>query len=171
MVAMQTGLRYSELRLLRWSQIDFLKAHVTVGQSKTTAGTGLVVPLNPRALNELQRWGPAGSRPATEPLRLPNRADWTRRCLHPSSGPPYRQREDRLGDGETSRGRDRPIPRHSAHRLHADARRRGTAFGRRHHPRLVSGHHGNHGQAVRPHRRHRTPYSRGRTGYLRREIG
>ncbi len=55
---MQTGLRYSELRLLRWSQIDFLKAHVTVGQSKTTAGTGRVVPLNPRALNELQRWAP-----------------------------------------------------------------------------------------------------------------
>ena len=55
-VAIQTGLRYSELRLLRWSQVNFLKAHVTVGQSKTAAGTGRVVPLNPRALNELQRW-------------------------------------------------------------------------------------------------------------------
>ena len=55
-IAMQTGLRYSELRLLQWCRIDFLKAHVTVGQSKTAAGTGRVVPLNSRALNELQRW-------------------------------------------------------------------------------------------------------------------
>ena len=55
-VALNTGLRYTELRLLIWRQIDFLKAHVTVGQSKTAAGTGRVVPLNGRALNELQRW-------------------------------------------------------------------------------------------------------------------
>ena len=55
-VAMQTGLRYSELRLLKWCQVDFLSGHVTVGQSKTAAGTGRVVPLNPRALTELQRW-------------------------------------------------------------------------------------------------------------------
>jgi len=55
-VAMQTGLRYSELRMLRWSQVDFLNAMVTVGDSKTAAGTGRVVPLNRPALNELKQW-------------------------------------------------------------------------------------------------------------------
>ena len=55
-VALQTGLRYSELRLLRWSQLDFLSAYLTVGQSKTAAGTGRVVPLNARAFAELQKW-------------------------------------------------------------------------------------------------------------------
>ena len=55
-LALQTGLRYSELRLLKWSRVDFLVAQLTVGQSKTAAGTGRVVPLNDRALEELKRW-------------------------------------------------------------------------------------------------------------------
>ena len=55
-LALQTGLRYSELRLLRWSQVDFLNAQIVVGQSKTAAGTGRVVPLNERALAELKQW-------------------------------------------------------------------------------------------------------------------
>ena len=53
---MNTGMCYSELRLLQWGQIDFLKAELTVGQSKTPSGTKGVVPLNDRALTELQRW-------------------------------------------------------------------------------------------------------------------
>lgn len=63
-LALQTGLRYTELRLLRWSQIDFLSRELTVGRSKTAAGTGRVVPLNARALAELQRWA----------TRVPSRA-------------------------------------------------------------------------------------------------
>ena len=34
-VALQTGLRYSELRTLRWTQVDFLNAQLAVGRSKT----------------------------------------------------------------------------------------------------------------------------------------
>lgn len=55
-LALQTGLRYSELRLLRWAQVDFLGAQLVVGQSKTAAGSGRVVPLNARALAELKQW-------------------------------------------------------------------------------------------------------------------
>ena len=79
-VALNTGLRYSELRLLRWSQIDFLKAHVTVGQSKTAAWTGvgsshsiLVCPQRATAM------GHRGARPATKPLRLPGGENRARR--------------------------------------------------------------------------------------------
>ena len=55
-VALQTGRRYAEPRLLRWSQLDFLGHQLTVGRAKTSAGTGRVVPLNRRAFAELQRW-------------------------------------------------------------------------------------------------------------------
>ena len=55
LVALNTGLRYSELRLLQWGQIDFLRKELTVGKSKTLAGHR-VVPLNDAAIVELQRW-------------------------------------------------------------------------------------------------------------------
>jgi len=45
-LAINTCLRYSEIRLLRWNQIDLANCFVTVGRSKTDAGTGRVVPLN-----------------------------------------------------------------------------------------------------------------------------
>ena len=70
-VALQTGLRYSELRLLRWSQVDFLNAQLTVGQSKTAAGTGRVVPLNDRALGELKRWATGFSNRSREHYVFP----------------------------------------------------------------------------------------------------
>jgi integrase len=55
-VAMNTGLRYSELVGLRWGQVDFAGKRLTVGKSKTEAGDGRVVPLNPRALDALSLW-------------------------------------------------------------------------------------------------------------------
>ena len=45
-LAIQTGLRDEELRLLKWRQLDLLTRTVTVGKSKTEHGTGRVVPLN-----------------------------------------------------------------------------------------------------------------------------
>jgi integrase len=39
-LAIQTGLRDEELRLLKWKQIDLLGKAVTVGKSKTQHGTG-----------------------------------------------------------------------------------------------------------------------------------
>ena len=55
-VALATGMRYSEIRLLRWKQIDLEKHTLTVGFSKTEAGTGRPIPLNDRARMVLDMW-------------------------------------------------------------------------------------------------------------------
>src|SRR5437870_7373308 len=49
-------MRYSELRLLRWSQVDLERRTVRVGKSKTEAGTGRVIPLNDKATEVLRFW-------------------------------------------------------------------------------------------------------------------
>ena len=54
--AMWTCMRYSELRLLRWRQVDFGRRVVTVGDSKTDAGKGREIPLTSIAVNVLQSW-------------------------------------------------------------------------------------------------------------------
>ena len=49
------GLRDKELRELRWQQIDLVhKKALTVGKSKTAAGTGRVIPLNDTVMIALQ---------------------------------------------------------------------------------------------------------------------
>jgi len=45
-IALLTGMRLGEIRRLRWSQIDLDKRTLTVGTSKTKAGTGRAVPMN-----------------------------------------------------------------------------------------------------------------------------
>ena len=56
MIALNTGMRYSEIRLLRWRQLDFADHFLTVGKSKTRTGTGRVIPLNARLLRVLEMW-------------------------------------------------------------------------------------------------------------------
>ncbi len=56
LVALNTGMRYSELRLLRWVQVDLKRRTVRVGKSKTEASTGRTIPLNDRANKVLQFW-------------------------------------------------------------------------------------------------------------------
>jgi integrase len=56
MLALNTWMRASEIRGLKWEQVDFLGSAITVGHSKTTAGTGRVIPLNPRAVAVLTHW-------------------------------------------------------------------------------------------------------------------
>ena len=56
MLALNTGMRASEIRGLKWGQVDFLAKALTVGKSKTVAGTGRVIPLNPRAVTVLTHW-------------------------------------------------------------------------------------------------------------------
>jgi integrase len=52
---LNTGLRDKELREIRWEQVDLVhKKSLTVGKSKTDAGTGRVIPLNETALAALQ---------------------------------------------------------------------------------------------------------------------
>lgn len=55
-LALNTGMRYSELRLLRWKQIDLENRRLTVGKSKTETGSGRVIPLNDRAHKALTAW-------------------------------------------------------------------------------------------------------------------
>ena len=52
---LNTGLRDKELREIRWEQIDLVhKKALTVGNSKTEAGTGRVIPLNETAIAALE---------------------------------------------------------------------------------------------------------------------
>ncbi len=52
---LNTGLRDKELREIRWEQIDLVqKKTLTVGKSKTEAGTGRVIPLNVTAIAALE---------------------------------------------------------------------------------------------------------------------
>jgi integrase len=55
-LALNTCMRHSEIRLLRWEQIDFSNHYVTVGKSKSDSGTGRVIPLNARAYAVLEFW-------------------------------------------------------------------------------------------------------------------
>ncbi|MBZ5622891.1 MAG: site-specific integrase [Acidobacteriia bacterium] len=52
---LNTGLRDKELREIRWEQVDLVhKKALTVGRSKTDAGTGRVIPLNDTAIVALE---------------------------------------------------------------------------------------------------------------------
>ena len=58
-IALNTGLRDSEIRHMQWRQIDFFKQLLTVGKSKTAEGTGRTIPLNSELLRPLvqhQSW-------------------------------------------------------------------------------------------------------------------
>src|SRR5437870_5792875 len=56
LLALNTGMRYSEIRLLRWQQMDMDRRTVRVGKSKTDAGAGRVIPLNDKATKVLKFW-------------------------------------------------------------------------------------------------------------------
>jgi integrase len=53
MLALKTTMRISEIRTLRWKQIDFLKRIIEVGESKTDAGTGRRIPINDELFSTL----------------------------------------------------------------------------------------------------------------------
>jgi integrase len=55
-LALNTGMRYSEIRLLKWKQIDFSASILIVGKSKSPSGSGRAISLNPRILNVLEMW-------------------------------------------------------------------------------------------------------------------
>ena len=56
LLALNTCMRYSELRLLRWEQVNLNSCTLTVGLSKTDSGTGRLLPLNDRAMAILGFW-------------------------------------------------------------------------------------------------------------------
>jgi integrase len=49
-------MRYSEIRLLQWKQINFDSKTLLVGKSKTENGTGRAIPLNTRVILVLEMW-------------------------------------------------------------------------------------------------------------------
>lgn len=55
-VALSTAMRYSEIRLLQWKQIDFAGRRVWVGASKTEYGEGRPIPMNERAFLVMSLW-------------------------------------------------------------------------------------------------------------------
>ncbi len=64
-LALNTALRKSEIRLLHWGQIDLFKRTLTVGKSKTEGGSGRPIPLNALAYAALVKW--AGRFPESKP--------------------------------------------------------------------------------------------------------
>ena len=135
-------------------------------KSKTEAGTGRVVPLNNTAVTVLtrladrfpdrrdehfvfaaERYGVAGDQDADHALRRGSVAADT-------------QLERGLGEREAPGAGRVPIPRLAAHRRHADAGRRGSARGRREHPRLERLDDRAHGEALRAHRQQRAAQGR-----------
>jgi len=64
-LALNIAMRYSELRLVRWANVNLTARNLTVGQSKTECGTGRVIPLNERAYAILSFWA------SLFPARLP----------------------------------------------------------------------------------------------------
>jgi integrase len=55
-LALNTGMRYSEIRFLQWKQIDLRVPNLLVGKSKTQSGTGRTIPLNRRILAVMEMW-------------------------------------------------------------------------------------------------------------------
>jgi len=55
MLALNAGMRNGEIRNLQWKQIDLKRQFRTVGRSKTEAGEGRTIPLNPALLEALQK--------------------------------------------------------------------------------------------------------------------
>ena len=55
-LALVTGLRHDELRLLKWLQVDLANEAIRVGKSKTVHGTGRAVPINQTAVVALKDW-------------------------------------------------------------------------------------------------------------------
>lgn len=56
-LALSTAMRYGEIRLLKWKQVDFFSKQVWVGASKTEYGEGRPIPMNERAFQVMTMWG------------------------------------------------------------------------------------------------------------------
>jgi integrase len=55
-MALNTTMRKDELCKLQWLQVDWMNRTLIVGESKTEAGEGRVIPLNPDAFKALLAW-------------------------------------------------------------------------------------------------------------------
>jgi integrase len=64
-LALNTAMRRTEIRTLRWKDVDWAQRALTVERSKTEAGAGRFIPLNTFAFEALVRW--ASRFPSPEP--------------------------------------------------------------------------------------------------------
>ena len=55
-LALNTAMRSQEIKTLRWCQLDLINRTITVGESKTDAGSGRMIPLNQAAMAVLSYW-------------------------------------------------------------------------------------------------------------------
>jgi integrase len=55
-IALNTGMRETEIRALRWPQIDLEAPAITVGRSKTAAGTGRAIPMSDQLTLAVRAW-------------------------------------------------------------------------------------------------------------------
>jgi len=81
-LGLYAGMRFSEIRLLRWRQIDLAGACVTVGESKTEHGEGRLIPLIGPALDAMTDWA------AKFPDRLPEH------CVFPAERYSFNAKEE-----------------------------------------------------------------------------
>jgi integrase len=65
-IALNTGMREGEIRMLKWEQVDFEERTIRVGKSKTAAGTNRVIPMNDRLTLALRTWGNKFPKRATD---------------------------------------------------------------------------------------------------------
>jgi site-specific recombinase XerD len=54
MLALNAGMRDAEIRGLQWDRVNLIRAFLTVGDSKTEAGTGRTIPLNSALLEAMK---------------------------------------------------------------------------------------------------------------------
>jgi integrase len=71
-VLRHTGMRVSELRMMRWRQVDFLARQVRVGRAKTKGSEGRVIPLSENACGTLLEWRSRFSNPLPEHYFFPS---------------------------------------------------------------------------------------------------
>jgi integrase len=70
-LALNTALRKSEIRMLRWNQIDLFKRTLTVGHTKTDGGSGRLIPLNALAYGAVVKWAGRFADPKPEHYVFP----------------------------------------------------------------------------------------------------
>ena len=85
-LGLHTALRRSEIRSLRWSQVDLLDRTLTVGQTKTEGGSGRVVPLNFVAHAAMVRWAGRFPGAGQEDHIFPACEDTRLDCEKPNAG-------------------------------------------------------------------------------------
>jgi integrase len=161
--ALGTCMRYSEIRLLRWNQIDFAKGELRVGKAKTEHGEGRVIPLSRRVHTVLEFWAERFSARKPNDFVFPFEryggkgkddvfgfSGSTAYSTNPSKA------RGKLEKGMASRKEasrcNLPLSRSSPHRVHPDAGSRGSVQrGQRHHG-LECKHRCSYGETIWSHR-------------------